>query len=224
MSLIKWSVCLLSVTALSGCVNNVPKAEYFPPASQKKALTAQHWSWIAEDAAQRTKLALAKQGVGSDQPIYIADNAKYDFDRAFRKYLISHLIDNGISVSTIPQGAIEVKYESQLIRHGYAIDMQTSGYKPGALVAGVATFWVLRDVFSHGSQTAQAAGTTAVAGAYDTYRYLNADETPVELILTTSITHQNKYLMLNADSYYIERGEELLFQGCNGKRRCREIK
>lgn len=210
--------------ALAGCVNSIPKAEYFPPATQKKALTAQHWSGIAEDAAMRTRLALAKQGIGTEQAIYVAENAKYDFDKAFRKYLISHLIEGGVTVSTIPQGAIEVKYESQLIRHGYAIDMQTSGYKPGMLAAGVASFWVLRDVFSSGSNLSRAAATTAIAGGYDSYQHGNADETPIELILTTSITQHNKYLMLNADAYYIEKGEELLFQGCDGKRRCRGVK
>lgn len=210
--------------ALAGCVNNIPKAEYFPPATQKKALTVQHWSGIAEDAAMRTRLALAKQGIGTEQAIYVADNAKFDFDKAFRKYLISHLIEGGVTVSTIPQGAIEVKYESQLIRHGYAIDMQTSGYKPGMLTAGVASFWVLRDVFSSGSNLSRAAATTALAGGYDAYQHGSADETPVELILTTSITQHNKYLMLNADAYYIEKGEELLFQGCDGKRRCRGVK
>lgn len=224
MNIIKYIICFATLLALAGCVNNVPKAEFFPPATQKKALTAQHWSWIAADAATRTRLALGKQGIGTEQAIYVADNAKYDFDKAFRKYLISHLIDSGVTVSTIPQGAIEVKYESQLIRHGNAIDMQTSGYKPGMLVAGVASFWVLRDVFSSGSNLSRAVGTTAVAGGYDAYQHMSADETPVELILATSITHQNKYLMLNADAYYIEKGEELLFQGCDGKRRCRGVK
>ncbi len=215
---------LLGAALLGGCVSHVPKAEYFPPATQKKALSAQHWGLIAEDAAQRTKLALARQGIGAEQPVYIAESARNDFDRAFRKYLISHLIENGVTVATIPQGAIEVKYESQLIRHGHAMDMQTKGYRPGMLVAGVASFWVLRDVFSYGATSDKAAATTAAAAGYDAYKYLNAEETPVELILTTSITHQNKYLMLNADAYYIEKGEELLFQGCNGKRRCRDVK
>lgn len=224
MKLIKWMIYFLSAAVLTACVNNMPQAEYFPPATQKKALTAQHWSLIAEDAAKRTKLALEKHGASPEQRIYVADDAKFDFDRAFRKYLILHLINQGLVVSTTAKDAIAVKYESQLIRHGYAIDPETSGYQPGMLVAGVAGFWVLRDVFSNGSTFSKAAGSTAAAGAYDSYRYLNPRETPIELILTTSITHDDRYLMLNSDAYYIEKGEEFLFQRCNGRRTCREVK
>lgn len=222
MKLTKWIIYFLSAAALTACVNNMPQAEHFPRGVQKKALTAQHWGWIAEDAAIRTKLSLGKHGISAEQPVYVVDNSKNDFDRAFRKYLISHLIEQGTVVSTIAEGAIEVKYESQLIRHGHMVDMAVNGYKPGTLVAGVAAFWVLRDVLGSGSTSSKVAGSTALAGAYDSYNYLNPKETPIELILTTSITNGNRYLMLNADSYYVEKGEEALFQRCNGKRSCRD--
>lgn len=221
----KFIVFMSVLVLLVGCANQLPKGEVFPETSQKKALMANHWSLIAEDAAQRTRIALANQGISGETPIFVAEGAKHDFDRAFRKYLISHLIENGATVVTIPKGAIEVKYESQIIRHGSAIDLQTYGYKPGMLVAGVASFWVLRDVFRVGRSSETIGwGALGLAGAKELYDSKYAGETPIELILTTSATNQNKYLMLNADAYYIEKGEEFLFQECTNKRRCREVK
>lgn len=217
----KFIIVLLVSLFTTSCTTNVPKAESFPPSQQKKALMAHHWSLIAQDAAQRTRTALTKQGFSSSTPIFIAETSNYDFDKAFKKYMIAHLIEMGAAVSTLPEGSIEVKFESQVIRHSRAIDLEVSGYKPGMLAAGVASFWVLRDIFKSGSQSGSY-GSVAIAGGYDAYRALNPGETPVELILTTSITNKNRYVMLNADAYYIEKGEEWLFDGCGTRRRCRK--
>lgn len=221
--------CLVAMS-LVGCANPLPKAELFPVTSQKKALTANHWSLIAQDAAQRTRMALAKQGYGAELPIYVAESANIDFDRAFRKYLIAHLIESGATVSTVSKDAIELKYESQIIKHSSAIDLQAYGYQPGMLVGGVAGVWILRDILRSGrSNEARAFGTIALAGAKELYDAYHTDPTPVELVLTTSITNQDKYLMLQADAYYIEKGEEKLFESqqmreCTKNIWCKKVK
>jgi hypothetical protein len=99
---------LLSLVLVSGCATSVPNAQNFPSSSQKKALVAQHWNNIAADAATRTQWALSKHGLASS-PIYVSDASQYEFDRAFKKYMIAHLIQNGATVSTVPEGAIELK-------------------------------------------------------------------------------------------------------------------
>jgi hypothetical protein len=211
---------LLTLVFVSGCATSVPNAQNFPISSQKKALMAQHWNFIAEDAATRTLWALGKNGLAKS-PIYVADASSFEFDKAFKKYMIAHLIENGASVSTIPEGAIELKYDTQVISHGSAIDYELNGYQPGMAIAGVASYWVLRDVFKSLSHSNRYTGA-ATAGVFDGYKALNPSETSVELIVSTSITQNNRYLMLNADSYYIEKGEEILFEGCKGnRRRCR---
>ena len=211
---------LLTLVFVSGCATSVPNAQNFPISSQKKALMAKHWNYIAEDAADRTHWALGKHGLAK-ATVYVADATQYEFDKAFKKYMIAHLISNGITVSTVPEGAIEIKYDTQVIRHGAAIDRELSGYKPGMAVAGVASFWVLRDIFSDFSHSNRYAGAAAT-GAFELYNALTPSETSVELIVSTTMTKNNQYLMLNADSYYIEKGEEILFEGCKGnRRRCR---
>lgn len=209
-------IVLLSV--LSACATQVPKAENKPAEPQAKLMAAQHWGAVAKDAVERTRWALSQKGIQHDTPLYISENHNTVFDHAFRKYLISHFIEAGSVVATSNANALEVKFESQVITHAQAIRPQDFGYKPGAATAGVAGLWILRDVFD-GSATGKVIKSLALAGAYDGYKATNPGETGVEVLLTTSITHKDRYLMLNADAYYIEKEESRLFEPCRGRNR-----
>jgi len=211
-------IALLLLAFLSACATNVPKAENPSSEPQIKLMAAQHWGAVAKDAVERTRWALSKKGVDLNIPLYISENNNTVFDHAFRKYLISHFIEAGNVVSTKNTNALEVKFESQVITHAQAIKPQELGYKPGMLTAGAVAFWILRDVFD-GSGTGNVIKSLALAGAVDGYKATNLSETGVEVLLTTSITNQDRYVMLNADAYYIEKEESRLFEPCKGRNR-----
>ncbi len=204
---------------ISGCATSIPQAKNFEHTSQKKAMAVQHWGLIANDAVAQTRLALSKQPSLAGSRLYVAENSNTDFGRAFRKYMIAGLIDAGYTVSATKQGAIEVGYEAQVIRHASFFDPKVFGYQPGLATGGVAGFWVLRDALRYWSKTNLGLGSVATAAAYDGYKATNPGETGVELLISTSIIHQDQYVMLNADAYYIEKGEAWLFEGCKGKNR-----
>lgn len=209
---------VLSVVLITGCATKIPQAKNFPPSTQKKLMAAQHWNLVAKDAVTRTRQALTKSGFSNDTPLYILENQNTVFDHAFRKYMIANFIEAGAVVSTKKEGALEIGYDTQVIKHASAIDPEQFGYKTGT-ATGVATgFWVLRDAFTHNMFTT-ALATVAMAGAYDVYDAQNPGETGVELLLSTSITHQDRYVMLNADAYYIEDAESWLFEECKGRNR-----
>jgi hypothetical protein len=213
---------LLAALCTTACATNIPQAENFPPAKQKKAMAVQHWGVIAGDAVAQTRLSLAKQSIAKNKPVFVTDNINTDFGRAFRKYMIAGLIDDGFVVSAKKEGAVEINYEAQVIRHAAAFDPLTFGYKPGMATASVAGLWVLRDALKSFSFSNAGIGSLAVAGAYDGYKAINPGETPVELLISTSIIECERYVMLNADAYYIEKGEAWLFEECKGrnKRNC----
>lgn len=204
---------------ISGCAMSIPQAKNFAPTSQKKAMAAQHWGMIATDAVDQTRLALAKQSTLNSSPLYVSDNGSTDFGRAFRKYMIAGLIDAGYTVSATKEGAIEVGYEAQVIRHASSFEPSFFGYKPGMATGGVVGFWVLRDALKYWSTTNLGLGSVVAAASYDGYRAVNPGETGVELLVSTSIIHNSRYVMLNADAYYIEQDEAWLFEGCKGKSR-----
>jgi len=214
----KFLAIILSLTLLSACVTNKPQAENFPQSEQKKLMAAQHWDLVSKDAVAQTRFVLANKGFAKDTPLYIVPNTKTVFNHAFRKYLIANFIKAGAVVSTKKEGALEVEFDTQVIEHANKINPEEHGYKPGTASVGVAGFWVLRDVLEH-LNPMNALATVGMAGAYDVYKANNPGETNVELLLTTSIVHRDRYVMLNADAYYIEHAESKLFGPCRGRNR-----
>ncbi|CAG0955191.1 hypothetical protein MTYP_00418 [Methylophilaceae bacterium] len=201
---------------LAGCANQ-PTPQWYPDSPQKQVNAAQHWGLIAADAVEQTRQIVNAQSFARDRPLYVTENSATQFDSAFRNYMISALVKAGMPVSTVREGAIEITYETQVIRHGASFDPRQLGYKPGMATAGAAAFWVLREATS----TALVAGTVAGAAGYDVYKA--RESTGVELLLTTSIVHANHYIMHNTDSYYIEKADAYLFEPCRSKsaRGCR---
>lgn len=218
-----WQAMIVMPLLLSGCATAIPQARNFAPSEQKKVMAAKHWEMIAADAVEQTRLALQSPRFDGNKPVYVTENGKADFDRAFRKYMISGFIDAGMPVSTKKEGAIEVSYETQVIRHANAQNPEALGYQPGMATVGVSGFWVLRNAISKWSTRSAGIASVAAAGAYDAYQAINPGETGVELLVSTSVVHADRYVMLKTDAYYIESGEAVLFELCSGnsRRRCR---
>ncbi len=211
---------LVLATLLSACANQ-PTAQWYPQSQQQKINAAQHWGLIAADAVEQTKIAVSGQGFAKDKPLYVTNNQGTHFDRAFRNYMITGLVNAGLPVSPGKDGAIEVTYESQVIRHGASFDPSLFGYKPGMAAGGVAGFWILRDLARSSSSLGIAAASVAGAAGYDAYKA--TEPTGVELLLTTSIIQNNQYIMRNTDAYYIEKADAYLFEPCKSRsaRGCR---
>ena len=206
---------LTSAIWLTTACSHQPWVAAQPLASQQKISAAQQWGLIAEDVTEQTRLALLKADyLETATPVYVSESTNAHFDRGFRNYLITSLVNAGFNVATQQQGAIEIQYESQVIRHGDSFDPGAMGYQPGVATAGAAGLWVLRNA----SPTSLAASIVAGTDAY-----LAVKPTNVELLLTTSIVQGNRYLMRNTDAYYIEDADAYLFEPCRGKslRGCR---
>lgn len=223
----KRTVLIAASCILAGCAhNNMPQAQNFPPTQQKIAVAAQHWGMIAADAVQQTQMALAQNSIARTQAVFVMEAGNTDFQRAFRNFMITGLVNAGVPVSASKEGAIEISYETQTIKHasrGEVFDPSANGYRPGALTGGVAGFWVLRNALEKWSTSSAALGAIAAAGAFDAYRLTHPEPTGVELLLTTSIVHNGRYLMRNTDAYYVEDVDISLFDPCRGKsrRNCR---
>lgn len=203
------SIAILA--ALLGACSNQPVGKWQERSQQMKLNAVQHWGLIAEDAVEQTRLAVSSQESIKNRPLYVTDNRGTHFDRAFRNYMITGLVNAGMIVSDKKEGAVEISYESQVVRHGASFDPSVFGYKPGMATAGVAGFWVLRNASTSGL----AAGTLAAAAGYDAFKV--TEPTGVELLLTTSIVSQNQYLMRNTDAYYIEKADAYLFEPCKSR-------
>ena len=213
----KLAIAMMAATLVTGCATAVPAARTFPPAEQKKALSVKHWEFIAGDVVRKTRLAMTRADFPTGKPFYVIGKDSSDFTQAFRKYIITALVDAGLPVSERREGAVEIVYEAQVIKHPSAFDPKLAGYKPGMATVGIAGFWILRDAFRTWPSSSLAVATTSGAAGVDTYQTLNPGETGVELVLTTSISHHDMYLMHATDGYYIEKADAYLFKECDRK-------
>jgi hypothetical protein len=175
---------------------------------QKKALAAQHWGAIASDVAAQTKESLAKSDFLQGRSLYVAPVSGAPFDKAFANYMISSLVRAGLPVTPNSDGAVELKYETQVIYHRVEFDPKEKGYIAGAPQSAGSDLWVLRNVDDHNFTGAAAAADVAATPDAEKYRTL---PTNTELLITTSIADDDKYVQRSTDAYYIERADAQLF-------------
>ena len=205
-------VALALLTLVAGCsqLAGVPSAQSFPDATLRIAKSAEHWNVIAGDVAVQTA-GLRDRPELQGKPLYVSpsgDNS--DFSRGFQTMLISRLVNIGMDVATTPEGAVEVKYEAQVVRH-----LAGQGdYQPGTVAALAGGILVARQILLNTSGTGKAVGVTAMVAGAD---LANAEvrlhsPTNTEVIITTSLVADNRYLMRKTDVYYVEDAEGVMFQ------------
>ena len=213
MAGIRFVAALLCFPLVAGCsqLAGMPSAEPFPDASLRKAKSAEHWNVIAGDVASQTA-GLRNRPELQGKPLYVSpsgDNS--DFSRGFQSMLISKLVNGGMNVATRPEGALQVTYEAQVVRH-----LAGQGdYQPGTVAALAGGILVAREIaIGSASSTAKAVGVTAVIAGADllvAHAKLHS-ATNTAVIITTSLIDNNKYLMRKTDVYYVEDAEGVMFE------------
>ena len=130
--------------------------------------------------------------------------------------LISKLVNSGLNVATRSEGAVQLTYEAQVVRHLAG----QGNYQPGTVAALAGGILVAREISTgSSSDTGKAVGVaTLVAGA----DLLGANArlrsaTNTEVIITTSLIDNNRYLMRKTDVYYVEDAEGGMFEAAQTK-------
>jgi hypothetical protein len=193
---------------LAGCASQVPLAANHPLSSQKKARAVHHWDVLADDVTTQTFVALRKAGIAEGTPLYVAHPTDTSvFAKAFRTLLITRMVGRGLPVLSEPSlDAIELHYETQLVRH----NSSRYAHAPGTFTALAAGIWVVRDMII-GDTAAMPAGLALGALADYGAGHFAGGPTATELLVTSSISLDYKYLMRKSDIYYIEDADVSLF-------------
>jgi hypothetical protein len=198
-------VIILALLA-GGCASQLPLATNHPLTTQKKIRASHHWDVIADDVANQTLVAsLKKSGGFSGRTLYVqAPTDNTPFNKAFRNFLITRMVNRGMPVSNSKEGALEVQYELQLVRHHSSRYTHT----PGSLTALTAGIAVIRDVIDSGS-IPTLLGLSALADWG--LGYYSGGPTQLELIITTSVLNNGTYGLRKSDVYYIQDADSDLF-------------
>ncbi len=223
---------LLIPAALTvGCASPVPVAENFGLSYQKVARTAHHWDVIADDVVEQTIESLEDNESLKGRALYVSPpEQRTAFNRAFREFMITRLVNQGASVNEcrteppkdkgfVPAGPdLQVTYDSQVIAHA----ARMPDYEPGkytSLAAGILVARRLAEV-SLNSFEAGAALMLAAAGA-DVAAGNRAAPTSGEIVVTTTVSDGNRIVARRSDVYYVPLFDAELFYKWGGGKKYR---
>ena len=194
---------------LAGCVSSpIPVSANFPITVEPKVRSAGHWALLSKDVVEQTLGSLNKLSMPT-RNLYVALPANAtEFDRAFQQFLITDLVKSDRVVQQAPEGALEVSYQTQVVRH----NSPRPHFVPGRFTMVTAGLYA-----AYGLGTApigdKMAGGLALAGGAD---YVASESsggpTHTELILTTTIASGGRYLVRKTDVYYVEEADTTLLQ------------
>lgn len=212
-------VVLLALLLSVGCASRVPIATNHPLSTQKKAKAVHHWDVLADDIAHQTEISATDRWF-PDKPLYVQPRGTTTFDTAFRNLLITRMVNRGLVVTSDPEQGLAVSYDVQLVRH----DSSRFTHVPGALTSLAAGIWVVRDLVGSAAADAIPAtlGMTALAD-YALGHYAGG-ATHTELLVTTTIQDDARYLLRKSDIYYIEDEDTTLFMPPVPERQEKQLK
>ena len=199
-----------AVATLAGCAyrSPIPLAENFELTVQPKVRSAGHWEVISNDVVAQTLSTLDKTGMAPGTQLHVALPPNPSaFDLAFRDFLITKLVQSGAPVLQDPGQALNVTYNTQVVRH----NSPRPHFIPGQftmIAAGLMAAYGLRHEHLD-LQLLAALGATSLA---DYGASINSGgPTNTELILTTTVTRGGQYLTRKTDVYYLENADTSLF-------------
>lgn len=202
MHLLPLFIC--TIVLLNSCAGGIPDPIDFPQSEQQKMQASHHWNVLAKDLANRINNELiitdniestvfVKQTCGNESKP-CAPHQTSSFNEAFRDLLITNLVDFGIPTrNQLKNDSIEIQYKVQIVHHNA---QRIRAFEPGVLTAISAAIVVLRN--------APAEILVLTAGVMADLANANLTQNGhYEIIITTSMVSQDKYLFRASDIYYI---------------------
>jgi len=189
---------------LTGCTGRIPEPVNHQYTQQQKMQASEHWEVLAADLANRINNQMILSG-NIEKAVFVRETCGDEatpctpretspFKEGFRDLLITNLYNYGIPTnSSKSDDAIEVLYKVQIV-HYRATRVRTA--PPGLFTAISTAILVLRNAPSE--LLILAGGITA-----DLLNASVATKGQHEIIITTSLINNNKYLFRASDIYYI---------------------
>jgi hypothetical protein len=218
----RYALCLLPMAAtLFGCASPVPVAQNFPASLQKVARTAHHWDVVANDVVDQTIAAINSTPILQNRALFVPRIVDASaFDASFRDFLITNMVNRNLPVNVCKSSAlqksgfmlespeIQIEYEVRVIQHGARVPR----YIPGLYTALGAGVSVLRNAAASDlTRGEENIGIIGFGALIDLARANVALPTDTELLLTTTIAEDNRFIMRRSDIYYVPNGDVKLF-------------
>lgn len=193
---------VLLLLFLASC-SRIPQPASYAFSEQQKMQAAHHWDVLASDVANQINNQLVVSDF-IDRTVFVKSTCGTDaipcergetttFNEGFRDLLITRLVNFGVPTSFEKNDAdIEINYKVQVIHHA----SKRYSMAPGTLTALTA----LVSVFRNAPSALQA---IALAAGLDVANSASPINGHYEVIVTTSMVTDEKYLFRTSDIYYI---------------------
>jgi len=193
---------------LVGCASSpIPVSANFPLTVEPKVRSAGHWGLLSNDVVKQTLESLGKLGVSGNLYVALPANATA-FDKAFQNFLITDLVKSGRVVQQFPDQALEISYQTQVVRH----NSFRPHFVPGRFTMITAGLYAAYGLGYNPVGDKMAGGLAAAIGADYIASESSGGPTATELILTTTIASGGRYLVRKTDVYYVEEADTTLMQ------------
>lgn len=207
---IKYLPMIILLGCVAGCYNfhpappivsQVPVPTGYHLSAQYKMQAMYHWGLLAEDIAALLQERFENEKIPASEPIHIASFGTAPFEKAFRELLITRMVEKGLAVSDRPCPLL-LDADIQMVTHSREIIRTPKGvYR--SIAPGI---YVKRDIPLAGlegrarevEEVVQSAEMNTEAGRYTIVLPKN------EIMITTSLTSNGRYVMRNSAIYYIE--------------------
>lgn len=176
-------VFLLAVVSLAACTQTtIPLSEAPPLYSQYKIQAVDHWDTIADHVAGRVQKTFEDRRDLITKPVYIVPSLDGAFTRTYASLLRTRLVTRGMQVSeNYEPDAVELRFTVQTVR------FDSSRGDWGLSLAGLGITVV-----------------NAIVGNYTT-------TSNHEVVINTTMTHQNRYVMSFSQICYINDDDWKLY-------------
>jgi hypothetical protein len=193
---------------LVGCASSpIPVSANFPLTVEPKVRSAGHWNLLSNDVVKQTLESLGKLGQTGSLYVALPTNPSV-FDKAFQQFLITDLVKSGRVVLQAPGQALEVSYQTQVVRH----NSPRPYFLPGRFTMITAGLFAAYGVSTNPIGDKIAASLATAVGADYIASESSGGPTHTELILTTTIASGGRYLVRKTDVYYVEEADTTLLQ------------
>lgn len=217
-SVIKNMLIWMTLALQTSCANvqnpinsqpDAPVAINFASSTQKHIQASSHWATIADDLAKQIKTNIDQHKI-ANRPVFVnLYSEPTEFTRAFNDFLITSLVNKGVTVSKLSVGSTVYNYKIQTVEYNSLRSTQLpSQAKWTALASGLV---VIRSLESLDHVIRDGDGTILGAGVMADI-FQNDLAPNLEIIITSSILSGSVYVARSSDIYYANMRDAALYQ------------
>lgn len=213
---------LISLALLAGCsaisgiispkppppvTSEAPIPKSYPLTTQEKIQAVYHWGLLAEHIAGLVKVALETEYTNNrlGRPIYVAPSGITPFEKVFHALLMTKLFATGLSISNNPEQSLLLSFDIELVKHPKRlIRVNKDIYRslgPGLIVK---SHIPLSEFQKASHRDYQVGRNTVLSNEGSDYLFTLPEN---EIIITSSLTYNDRYIMRNSSVYYIDDPE-----------------